>query len=102
MDRKPAGHLGHGRAAERATDGRVGTCRARHRGLDPDTRAAIVEHLDSPRRFERINDWSQLVQDVPATARRPNGRFSRAMTRVLAIEIVWRLAANRELPSFLA
>jgi hypothetical protein len=71
-------------------------------GLDPDMRAAIVEHFDSPGRFQRINDWAQLVQGAPATARRPNGKFSRAMTRVLAIEIVWRCAANKELPSFLA
>ena len=71
-------------------------------GLDSDTRAAIVEHLDSPGRFQRINDWTKLVQGAPATVRRPNGSFSRAMTRVLAIEIVWRLAANKKLPSFLA
>jgi len=71
-------------------------------GLDPDTRAAIVEHLDAPGRFQRINDWTQLVQGAPAIVRRPNGSFSKAMTRMLAIEIVWRLAANRKLPSFLA
>jgi len=71
-------------------------------GLDPDARAAIVEHLDAPGRFERINEWAQLVRGAPSTARRPSGKFSRAMTRVLAIEIIWRLAANRELPSFLA
>jgi len=70
-------------------------------GLDPDTRAAVVEHLDSPGRFQRINDWSQLVQNAPATARR-HGKFSKAMTRVLAIEIVWRLAARKKLPPFLA
>jgi hypothetical protein len=69
-------------------------------GLDSDTRAAVVEHLDSPGRFQRINDWSQLVQSAPATARR-HGEFSKAMTRVLGIEIVWRLAANKKLPSLL-
>jgi hypothetical protein len=68
-------------------------------GLDPDKRAAIVEHLDSPGRFQRINEWAQWVQGVSATVRRPNGRFSRATTRVLAIEIVWRFAANKGLPS---
>jgi len=71
-------------------------------GLDPDTRAAVVEHLDSPGRFQRINGWTQLMQGAPATARRPVGKFWRAMTRVLAIEIVWRLAASKKLPSFLA
>lgn len=71
-------------------------------GLDHDMRVAIVEHLDSPGRFQRINAWAQLVQGAPATVRRRIGRFARAMTRVLAIEIVWRLAANKELPSFLA
>jgi hypothetical protein len=71
-------------------------------GLDPDARVAILEHLDSPGRFQRIEDWAQLVQGAPATVRRPNGRFSRAMTRVLAIEIVWRIAADKNLPSFLA
>jgi hypothetical protein len=71
-------------------------------GLNPDTRVAIVEHLDSPGRFQRINDWGQLVPGAPAIARRPDDKFSTAMTRVLAIEIVWRFAANKELPSFLA
>jgi len=71
-------------------------------GVDPDTRAAIVQHLDAPGRFQRINAWAQWVQGVPAAVRRPNGRFARAMTRVLAIEIVWRFAANKKLPSFLA
>jgi hypothetical protein len=71
-------------------------------GLDPDKRAAIVGHLDSPGRFQRINEWAQWVQGGTATAMRPIGRFSRAMTRVLAIEIVWRFAANKELPSLFA
>ena len=71
-------------------------------GLDPDTRAAIVQHLDSPGRFQRINDWVRFVPGAPATARRPIGKFSRAMTRVLAIEIVWRLAASKKLPPFIA
>jgi hypothetical protein len=71
-------------------------------GVDPDTRTAIVRHLDAPGRFQRINAWAQWVQGVPAAIRRSNGGFSRTMTRVLAIEIVWRFAANEKLPSFLA
>jgi hypothetical protein len=73
-------------------------------GLDPATRAAIVEHLDSPGRFQRINDWARLVHDDLAMATR-HVKFSKAIARVkrvLAIEIVWRLAANKKLPSFLA
>jgi hypothetical protein len=69
--------------------------------LDPVTRAAIVKHLDSPGRSERINNWARLVQGDLAAAKR-RGEFSKAMARVLAIEVVWRLAANKKLPSFLA
>jgi hypothetical protein len=80
---------------------RFATLEAAVIALDPDTRAAVGEHLHSPGRYQRINDRAQMVQGTPATARRPNGRFSRAAIRMLAIEIVWRLTANKKLPSFL-
>jgi len=80
-------------------------------GLDPSTRAAIVEYLDSPGRLQRIRDWygfvlsdpgaKRLVQGDPATVER-RVEFAGAMVREAATEIVWRLAANKDLPPYLA
>jgi hypothetical protein len=42
-------------------------------GLDPSTRAAIVEQLDSPGRFQRLGDWARLlplIRSDPALAER--------------------------------
>jgi len=40
-------------------------------GLDPSTRAPIVEQLDSPGRLQRISDWARLlplIRSNPALA----------------------------------
>jgi hypothetical protein len=80
-------------------------------GLDPGTRAAIVEDLDSPGRLQRISDWygyvlsdraaKRFVQGDPATVGR-RAEFAGAMVREAATEIVWRLAASKDLPPYLA
>jgi hypothetical protein len=61
-------------------------------GLDPSTRAPIVEQLDSPGRLQRISDWARLlplIRSNPALADRYL-ELTIAMAREGAIEIVWR------------
>ncbi len=73
--------------------------------LIPAARAAVVAQLDSPERLQRIGDWMQLVLPDPALGKRlvmDRPQFARAMLREVATEIVWRLAANKGLPPFLA
>ena len=61
-------------------------------GLDPDTRAAVIEQLDSPGRLQRISEWARflpLIRSDPALTERQL-ELAIAMVREGAIEIVWR------------
>jgi hypothetical protein len=61
-------------------------------GLDSDMRAAIVEHLDSPGRLQRISDWAQLLPVLRADRAllERHLELAIAMVREGAAEIVWR------------